>query len=129
MAGSFNHIVDDDGSFKMTTIENMGDAHEALEECYAIVSYLVGGDIAVLNVVLDRLNFPTVKNKGQRLTTLMKRTTPRVISIPRMPFAFGDGRFRMLYGPANASGGREVAGVIREDYVSQLEDILEKDIR
>ena len=45
MAGSFNYIVDYDGSFRMDLIENTGDAHEALEECFDIIHNLVGGDL------------------------------------------------------------------------------------
>lgn len=41
MAGSLNHIVDNNGAFKMTTIENMGDAHEALEECFDLIALLL----------------------------------------------------------------------------------------
>lgn len=41
MAGSLNHIVAEDGSFTMDLIESMGDAHEALEECHAIIAILI----------------------------------------------------------------------------------------
>lgn len=41
MSGSLNHIVDEDGSFTMDTIENMGDAHEALEECFDLIAFLL----------------------------------------------------------------------------------------
>lgn len=34
MAGSLKHITDADGNFTMDLIENLGDAHEALEECF-----------------------------------------------------------------------------------------------
>jgi len=34
MAGSINHITDENGKFTMKYIENLGDAHEALEECF-----------------------------------------------------------------------------------------------
>ena len=45
MAGSWGHIVADDGRFRGTElIENLGDAYEALEECYGIVMVLSGGD-------------------------------------------------------------------------------------
>lgn len=37
MAGSLAHIVDEDGEFTMATIENLGDAFEALEECYRVL--------------------------------------------------------------------------------------------
>jgi hypothetical protein len=40
VAGSYDHICEDDGSFTMDFIENMGDAHEALEECHEIIERL-----------------------------------------------------------------------------------------
>lgn len=44
MAGSYNHIVDDKGNFKgIETIGNLGDAYEALEECYYLIKILSGG--------------------------------------------------------------------------------------
>jgi hypothetical protein len=43
MAGSLNHITAEDGSFRMDTIENLGDAAEALEECHQIIAYLLAG--------------------------------------------------------------------------------------
>jgi len=50
MAGSLNHIIDDDGKFKFNTIENLGDAHEMGESCFDIIADLLeqiesnGGD-------------------------------------------------------------------------------------
>ena len=41
MAGSLNHIVDTKGAFQMETIENMGDAHEALESCFDVIALLL----------------------------------------------------------------------------------------
>lgn len=41
MAGSFNHIVDKQGAFTMSTIDNMGDAREALEECFDLIAVLL----------------------------------------------------------------------------------------
>lgn len=41
MAGSFGHITDDEAHFiGMRLIENLGDAHEALEECYGMIWWL-----------------------------------------------------------------------------------------
>lgn len=42
MAGSYSHITDDDtGRFiGVDLIDNLGDAYEALEECYGMVQYL-----------------------------------------------------------------------------------------
>ncbi len=46
MAGSLNHIVDESGAFTMDSIENMGDAHEALEECFDIVAELLATGVS-----------------------------------------------------------------------------------
>lgn len=45
MAGSYRHIADPDNKFRgIDLIDNLGDAHEALEECYDIIEFLSGGD-------------------------------------------------------------------------------------
>jgi hypothetical protein len=45
MAGSYRHITNSDGSFcGIETIENLGDAFEALEECYDMIQHLSGGN-------------------------------------------------------------------------------------
>lgn len=44
MAGSYLHLVNDDGQFHMDLIENLGDAHEALEECFGMIRVLADGD-------------------------------------------------------------------------------------
>lgn len=42
MAGSYSHITDDEtGRFiGIDLIDNLGDAYEALEECYGMIQYL-----------------------------------------------------------------------------------------
>jgi len=44
MAGSLSHIVDKDGKFTMNLIDHVGDAHQALEECFVLIYELAGGD-------------------------------------------------------------------------------------
>jgi hypothetical protein len=45
MAGSYRHITDSENRFIGTDlIENIGDAHEALEECYLMIQHLSGSD-------------------------------------------------------------------------------------
>jgi hypothetical protein len=62
MAGSLSHIVDDDtGRFTMDLLDNMGDAHEALEECFALIHALTGGDKEVINNRCRELGFPAIK--------------------------------------------------------------------
>lgn len=53
MAGSLYHIVDEDGTFYMGGIENLGDAHEALDECFKIIMKLTDGDRNRINAALD----------------------------------------------------------------------------
>lgn len=41
MAGSYNHIVNKKGKFQGTKhLDHMGDAYEALEECYGMIWWL-----------------------------------------------------------------------------------------
>jgi hypothetical protein len=45
MAGSYNHVVNDDGGLRdnesfVDMIENLGDAYEAVEEMYGMIWYL-----------------------------------------------------------------------------------------
>jgi len=62
MAGSLNHIVDENtGQFRMDLIENMGDAHEALDECFKIILELTGGKMNQVNKVCNKLNLPTIE--------------------------------------------------------------------
>jgi len=43
MAGSYRHITDHNNNFiGIDLIDNLGDAHEALEECYHIIKNLSG---------------------------------------------------------------------------------------
>jgi hypothetical protein len=60
MAGSLNHITQEDGSFTMDLIENLGDAHEALEECHRVIAYLLTGWGAEqrLDGICEALNIP-----------------------------------------------------------------------
>lgn len=60
MAGSLSHIIAEDGSFTMNLIENMGDAHEALEECHQIIAALIdrSGDGLALARACRRVNAP-----------------------------------------------------------------------
>lgn len=41
MAGSYRHVTDAEGKFSgMDCIDNLGDAHEALEECVDMIMWL-----------------------------------------------------------------------------------------
>ena len=45
MGGSFQHIIDKDLNFiGVDLIDNLGDAHEALDECYDMIMHLTGGN-------------------------------------------------------------------------------------
>lgn len=58
MAGSLSHIVKKDGTFWMDLIENMGDAHEALEECFHVIRVMSFGDMGLVSAACDQLNYP-----------------------------------------------------------------------
>ena len=62
MAGSLYHIVDDTGVFTMDLIENIGDAHEALEECFYIIQAMTGGTKEEVNVYLIDLGYPAIEH-------------------------------------------------------------------
>lgn len=57
MAGSLRHIVDTDGCFTMELIENLGDAYEALEECFNLILAMTGGEKKEINPYLECLNY------------------------------------------------------------------------
>ncbi len=45
MAGSYRHITNCNNSFQgIDLIDNLGDAVEALEECYEMIQFLADGD-------------------------------------------------------------------------------------
>ncbi len=63
MAGSINHIVDPEtGEFTMELIENLGDAHEALEECYMFIYTVSNGEKELINPILEGLGFPEIQH-------------------------------------------------------------------
>jgi hypothetical protein len=82
MAGSWDHITTSSGKFQGTwLIENLGDAYEALEECYGMVVYLadqlagfpgVGDRKAARNGAIDEAerNY----KEGLRIGGVAKRT-------------------------------------------------------
>jgi hypothetical protein len=46
VSGSFPHLVDDDnGKFRFNLIENVGEAREALADCFVIIYKLSGGNL------------------------------------------------------------------------------------
>lgn len=45
MAGSYEHVVNPDGSYRgVDLLDHLGDADEALEDCVAMINWLTGGD-------------------------------------------------------------------------------------
>ena len=52
MAGSYEHCLRDDGSFTMDTIENMVDAHEALEEMFYMIEFLSKKDQKLIDLAV-----------------------------------------------------------------------------
>ena len=61
MAGSLSHIVDDNtGRFTMDYIDNLGDATEALEECFCLILFISGGKMKEVNEYCQNLKFPHI---------------------------------------------------------------------
>jgi hypothetical protein len=61
MAGSLSHIVDSrTGKFNMDLIENLGDAHEALQECFELIRTMTGGSRREVNKYCVNLKFPSI---------------------------------------------------------------------
>jgi hypothetical protein len=58
MAGSLRHIIGSDGKLTMELIDNLGDAYEALEECYALIIELSGGDMEKVSAACVKHKFP-----------------------------------------------------------------------
>jgi hypothetical protein len=58
MSGSLNHIINDDGSFRMDLIENLRDAREALEECFTIIYELSGRDSKKVSEICKKHCYP-----------------------------------------------------------------------
>ncbi len=62
MAGSLNHLIDEEtGKFTMDSIDNLGDAHEALEECFNIIYDMTGGSKAEIDEYLKARRYPKIK--------------------------------------------------------------------
>lgn len=57
MAGSLSHIIGKDGRFTMDLIDHMGDAQEALEECYSIIIELSGESMGKVSETCWLLNY------------------------------------------------------------------------
>jgi len=57
MAGSFNHLVGIDDKFTADMLDNMGDAIEALEECWKIIFELADDDKQIIGEVCDKFDF------------------------------------------------------------------------
>ena len=61
MAGSLAHIVDGEtGKFTMRLIENLGDAHEALHECFELIRTMTDGKSEEVNKYCDSSGFPAI---------------------------------------------------------------------
>ena len=58
MAGSLSHITGKDGEFCFDLIENMGDAHEALAECFYIIRELSGNNVNAISDACIKLGYP-----------------------------------------------------------------------
>ena len=60
MAGSWEHITDEAGGFRGTAlIDNVGDAYEALEQCYGMVQLLANAleDAGMVSSLVTRQDY------------------------------------------------------------------------
>ena len=63
MAGSLSHIVDvETGKYRFDLIENLGDAYEALDECFYLIKAMTGGEKEEINEYCRDLGFPNIKH-------------------------------------------------------------------
>lgn len=54
MAGSYEHVTDENGSFRGTDLlENMRDMREAVEQCWFMISHLAGHDPSKIKAASD----------------------------------------------------------------------------
>ena len=54
MAGSWSHVTNHDGSFAgIDLIDNLGDAHEALEEMHGIIMVLAEGSLPAIEHAVE----------------------------------------------------------------------------
>lgn len=58
MAGSLNHLISSNGKFTISNIDKMGDAVEALQECFDIIMLLAEGDFRRVRRACVALNYP-----------------------------------------------------------------------
>jgi len=72
MAGSLSHLVGIDGRFTMDLIENLGDAHEALEECFVLIFELAGGDSDRVSAACRKHGFPDPWSEGDDQSAPMR---------------------------------------------------------
>jgi hypothetical protein len=85
MAGSWEHCLNDDGSFRFNLIENMRDAHEACEHMFWLVRMLAG-DLGKARRASDE--YFRRKRDGDDLTASYVEDTPRRPDAPA--WAVGD---------------------------------------
>jgi hypothetical protein len=55
MAGSFNHLVDEDGTYHSDNVENMKDCGEALRDCWRIIYALAKGNSKKISKVCQEI--------------------------------------------------------------------------
>ena len=67
MAGSLHHLMDDaTGAFTMDYLDDMGDAEEALEECWEIIRVLTDGRMKDVNRCCALLKFPSISRDMEK---------------------------------------------------------------
>jgi hypothetical protein len=64
MAGSYGHIVNEDGTYRgCDLIENGGDAVECIEHCYLMIQHLSGGSKEKIAEAVEAA-YATMRERG-----------------------------------------------------------------
>jgi hypothetical protein len=77
MAGSYNHLVSDDGSFQFDLIENMGDAQEACEDCFNIIRDLKNK----IKFSLEQIKAASLNNDKTTVYRIINQTYAEISSL------------------------------------------------
>lgn len=76
MAGSIKHTMKSDGSFTMDLIENMGDAHEALQEYHQALEETVDMLDATAGIFHQLIRHPNSHWHRSRAVTRLAKVQP-----------------------------------------------------
>ena len=78
MAGSLNHIIAEDATFTMDLIDGLGDAQEALEECFTLILELSKGRMVDVSMACRNHGFVDPYNPARHSSNPM----PGAMKVP-----------------------------------------------